>query len=230
MHERQKTILSAVISEYVRTAEPVSSSHVAENCNLGVSPATIRNDMAALEELGYLRQPHTSSGRVPTEEGYRHYLETLRTGTRTRDINRTLREAITTSSDPHAVMLEIARALVALSGETALMSLDSDWNRTAGISNLFQKPDFKDVETLRSLSTTVDRFDQVMKDVFHEVEKDVQVWIGTENPFGAQVATIMVKYTLPNGVTGMLGLVGPMRMDYQKNIHLLNDVRRLLEG
>ena len=230
MNDRQKLILSAVVQEYVSTAEPVSSAHIAETCDLGVSPATIRNDMAALEDAGYLRQPHTSSGRVPTENGYRFYLETLRFAKRRNEVHKALREAIQVSSDPRALMQDIAHALVQLSGETAVMSLDSQWSKTTGVSNLFQKPDFNDVETLRSLSTVVDRFDTTMREVFDQVDRDTQVWIGKENPFGKQVATVMVKYRLPNGAVGVLGLVGPMRMDYHKNMRLLNEVKRLLEG
>lgn len=230
MNDRQKLILSAVVQEYVNTAEPVSSAQIAETCDLGVSPATIRNDMAALKDSGFLRQPHTSSGRVPTEEGYRFYLETLRFAKRRSEVHKALREAIRVSSDPRALMQDIAQALVQLSGETAVMSLDSEWNKTAGVSNLFQKPDFNDVETLRSLSTVVDKFDSTMREVFDQVDRDTQVWIGKENPFGKQVATVMVKYRLPNGAIGVLGLVGPMRMDYHKNMRLLNEVKRLLEG
>ncbi len=230
MNDRQRLNLSAVVQEYVRTAEPVSSAHIAVCCDLGVSPATIRNDMSALEDAGFLRQPHTSSGRVPTEEGYRYYLETLRFASKRGEVHRALREAMQASSDPRALMQDIAHALVQLSGETAVMAVDSDWSKSTGVSNLFQKPDFNDVETLRSLSTVVDRFDDVMRTVFNQVERDTQVWIGNENPFGKQVATVLVKYQLPNGATGVLGLVGPMRMDYQKNMRLLNEVKRLLEG
>lgn len=75
--ERQQNILRLVVQEYVKVAEPVGSKKIATNYKLGVSPATIRNEMAVLEELGYLMQPHTSAGRVPTEAGYRYFVEKL---------------------------------------------------------------------------------------------------------------------------------------------------------
>jgi heat-inducible transcriptional repressor len=75
---RQAAILEAVINRYIRTAEPVGSKVIADDQVLGVSPATIRNDMAALEDMGYLVQPHTSAGRVPTDKGYRFYVDSLR--------------------------------------------------------------------------------------------------------------------------------------------------------
>ncbi len=75
--KRQQNILKAVIQSHIRTASPVSSKHIYEKYQIGVSPATIRNEMQHLEEMGYLYQPHTSSGRLPTEKGYKFYIEHL---------------------------------------------------------------------------------------------------------------------------------------------------------
>ena len=75
--DRKKKILAAVVDEYIRTAEPVGSKHIAENAGLGCSSATIRNELAELVALGYLEQPHTSAGRVPTPLGYRLYVNEL---------------------------------------------------------------------------------------------------------------------------------------------------------
>lgn len=75
--QRCQTILRLVVSDYINTATPISSKAISERYNLGVSPATIRNEMAVLEEQGYLTHPHTSAGRVPTEKGYRYFVEKL---------------------------------------------------------------------------------------------------------------------------------------------------------
>lgn len=75
--ERQRLILALIIREYIETAQPVGSESLQKRYHLDASPATIRNDMAALTEAGYLRQPHTSAGRVPTEEGYRYFVRQL---------------------------------------------------------------------------------------------------------------------------------------------------------
>ncbi|MEW6623581.1 MAG: heat-inducible transcriptional repressor HrcA [Bacillota bacterium] len=77
MDERKKKVLHAIIQDYVTTAEPVGSRTIARKYNLGVSSATIRNEMADLEEMGYIEQPHTSSGRVPSDKGYRYYVDFL---------------------------------------------------------------------------------------------------------------------------------------------------------
>lgn len=77
LEARQRQVLQAIVEEYINTAEPVSSGTIVENYNLGYSSATIRNDMAELEKLGYLEKPHTSSGRIPSAKGYRFYVDEL---------------------------------------------------------------------------------------------------------------------------------------------------------
>src|SRR6476469_3821600 len=77
LDDRKAAVLRAVVREYIETAQPVGSTHVARTGNLGVSPATVRNEMAALEREGFLAQPHTSAGRVPTDKGYRFFVDQL---------------------------------------------------------------------------------------------------------------------------------------------------------
>lgn len=77
LDERKASILRAVVEEYIQTAQPVGSGHVAKAPGVGVSPATVRNEMAVLEDEGYLHQPHTSAGRVPTDKGYRFFVDSL---------------------------------------------------------------------------------------------------------------------------------------------------------
>lgn len=232
LNERQAFILSAVVREYVDTAEPVASKILAEKYGLEVSPATIRNDMVVLEDLGLLRQPHTSAGRVPTEDGYRLYLKLLqpRKGPPPKlHEGLKLAAARTAQDGTREQMREIAKTLVKLSGESAFATLDDGWRYYTGFTELFQKPDFQDVDSLRSLSSVVDRFDEVMKDLFSEADSKIDIWIGSENPLNAQMATVMVRYKLPNGLTGVVGLMGPTRMDYQQNMSLIEEARKLLE-
>lgn len=77
LSERQKMILSAIVDDYIRSAEPVGSRSISKRGGVAFSPATIRNEMSDLEELGYLEQPHTSAGRIPSEKGYRYYVDHL---------------------------------------------------------------------------------------------------------------------------------------------------------
>ncbi|RYD03404.1 hypothetical protein N752_19695 [Desulforamulus aquiferis] len=77
MDERKQQILLAIIKDYINTAEPVGSRTISRKYKLGVSPATIRNEMADLEEMGFIEQPHTSAGRIPSDMGYRYYVDCL---------------------------------------------------------------------------------------------------------------------------------------------------------
>ena len=73
--QRQEKILNSLVKEYIDRAEPISSELLKKKCNLDVSPATIRNELQELTERGYITQPHTSAGRIPTEKGYRYFIE-----------------------------------------------------------------------------------------------------------------------------------------------------------
>ena len=77
MDERKRQVLQAIIDDYISTAEPIGSRTIARKCGLGVSPATIRNEMSDLEALGFLEQPHASAGRIPSAKGYRFYVDCL---------------------------------------------------------------------------------------------------------------------------------------------------------
>ena len=91
LDDRKSAILRAVVQTYIETAQPVGSTHIVEATEVGVSPATVRSDMTLLEREGYLMQPHTSAGRVPTEKGYRHFVDAIGPGELSADHARTVR-------------------------------------------------------------------------------------------------------------------------------------------
>lgn len=230
LEPRQEAILKCVVDEYIRTASPVGSKVISERYGLSVSPATIRNDMAVLEEEGFVAQPHTSAGRVPTEEAYVYYLQHFVEGRAEHaKPDRKVREAVRHVDDDENGVRDLARTLVDLSGEMALVAVDPRQSYYAGVANLFEKPDFGDLSVVRELSRFLDRFDDVMGEVFDRVADEPQVLIGSDNPFGKDMSAVMVKCRLPNGQIGILGLIGPMRMDYEKNIGLMGDIRDILD-
>ncbi len=230
---RQEAILKCIVDEYIRSAEPVGSRMVSELERLDCSPATIRNDMATLEQAGYIAQPHTSAGRVPTEKAYVYYLQHFVEGGRAvknqeskNRIQKRMKEEENDQGDP---MKSLAKTLMGLSGEMALVAVDPRRSFYAGVGNLFEKPDFGELSVVRELSHLLDRFDDVMGEVFERVQREPEVMIGSDNPFGKEMSAIMVKCRLPNGQIGILGLIGPMRMDYEKNIGIIEEVRDILD-
>ncbi len=231
LDDRQAKILQAVIEEYIRTAEPVSSKTIAEQHVPAVSPATVRNDMMALTEAMFLLQPHTSAGRVPTEQAYRYYLDHMLQAERAQRIAKDLQQSIRDEINPEAVLRAAARAIVALSGETAFVASDEHGCHTSGLANLMRKPEFDDAGRRVELAEALDRVEGAIEDLLHKVhEGEVTAWIGRDNPLGAELASLVVRVRLPNGDIGMLGLFGPLRMRYSRNIGLLQEVKKLLDS
>ncbi|TAK03599.1 hypothetical protein EPO34_00350 [Patescibacteria group bacterium] len=232
MDARQESILKLVVEEYIATAEPVGSRALCDKHRLECSPATVRNDMAALEEAGYLRAPHTSAGRVPTEKAFvyylRHFVEGKASGEE-RDAGREMKKAVRDEEGDENTVHMLAKTLSELSGEMVIAAFDRSSSYYAGVGNLMSKPDFGDLEVVRALSLMVDRFDLIVRDIFDNVPQQPRVMIGRENPFGKDMASVMVKFRLPSGHIAILGLVGPMRMDYGRNIALLEQAKELLD-
>jgi len=222
MNTRQESILQSIVETYVKTAEPVGSKFLAESNGFNISPATIRNDMVVLEKEGYIRAPHTSAGRVPTELGYEFYLASIKNMRRTSS-KKQFADAIFKAKTQEGAVKQIAKTLVDLSGEMALVAFDPNWSYYTGMSNLFGKPDFSKFGLTQELSEMIDQFDDVVKSLYEHLPESPQVMIGSANPFGQSMSSIMVKYTLPGNVSVLLGLVGPIRMDYKKNISLLEE-------
>ncbi len=236
MEFRQQHLLRLIIDDYIKTAEPVGSKYLVEQYGLTISPATVRNEMSLLEEEGYLRHAHTSSGRIPTEKAYQFYLKEF-LGNRDASVGAPLVGAhagadgkafdhIEPESNRESAVKNIAKRLMEVSGETAIVAFDPNWSFYTGVSNLMQKPEFHD--SVPALAELVDQFDAVVSDMFDRVSHEPQVFIGSHNPFGDQMTTIIVRYDFPNTSGGILGLVGPMRMDYARNLALLEAAKKII--
>ena len=141
MNSRQEAVLKAIVENYIKTAEPVGSKFLAERCGFSVSPATLRNDMVVLDQEGFIRAPHTSAGRVPTERGYEFYLASIR-NMRRQSSKQQFTDVVSEADTQEGAVKQVAKKLVDLSGEMALVAFDPNWSYYTGISNLFTKPDF----------------------------------------------------------------------------------------
>lgn len=125
LNDRKIKILHAIIKDYIDTAEPVGSRTIAKKYNLGVSSATIRNEMSDLEEMGFIVQPHASSGRVPSDKGYRYYVDSIMQGLDqvNRDAQETIKNIVNKNvSQIEYLMDETARALSTLTNYTTFIS------------------------------------------------------------------------------------------------------------
>jgi transcriptional regulator of heat shock response len=221
--ERQQNILNLIIKEYIKTAEPVSSGVLASKYKLKASSATIRNDMMELEEAGYVYQPHTSSGRVPTKEAYELYIKNLPEMAINPKDKKVLDRAFKKDdSDLKAV----AKSLTDLAGGYIFWGSHDDVHYS-GLANLFSQPEFRAEELVGDCSAVIDNLEEIVTTLFSELDLGSQVFIGDENPFGDFLSAVVLKYKI-NGRQGVCGILGPVRMDYQKNLSLINYLQKKL--
>lgn len=230
LSERQIALLDAVIREYVHTAEPVGSGRLAELFHFQMSPATIRLELAELEAAGLLTHPHTSAGRVPTEAGYRFYIGHIHTPQASwKPEQQLVQELRRAQSDFETCLKNVARVLAQLTGETAFAGVDSQSVTYQGLANLFSKPEFHDPAHVVAFSEMLDRIDEVFHTLTKDMTNEVSIAVGRENPFGGACTTILIRVRRAPRTTGVVGLVGPMRMDYDRNVAIIREMRTLIE-
>jgi heat-inducible transcriptional repressor len=229
--DRKKQILEAIVKEHVATGMPVGSSFLVEKCNLDCSPATVRNIMAELEEEGLIMQPHTSAGRVPTEKAYGILIEELQNGKkklkkmRDREIDQ-LAEALSGNGDDSYRLT--AKTLAALTDSAVFWAFHKNNLYYTGLSNLFQQPEFANSGLVYNVSAVIDRLDEIIDDIFEKVKTEPEILLGDDNPFGGFCGSIVAKYR-SGQVTGVFGIIGPMRMDYERNLSLVEYILEKLK-
>lgn len=223
MEERQKELLRHIIESHVLTALPVGSAFIAEHCLLDVSGPTVRNWMQELERQGLITHPHTSAGRIPTEAGYRLYIqEMLPSRPLSAKHQRALQEV------PHNKSIDgikaVAKKSAELSGEAMVVGFSPNNVYYTGLSNIFAKPEFTDHDSVVGISRIIDHLDEVMAHISDSLDDDISVLLGSDNPFGDECATVLT--ITRSGV--VIGMLGPMRMDYGANIAFLKHIKNLL--
>jgi len=225
MNDRQKQLLGLVVENYVTSAEPVGSKLLVDNSNLGVSGATIRNEMRSLEEKGFLTHPHTSAGRIPTEQGYQYYVEqVMKPKAVASKVKTELQEVLGVDSDITRQVKNVGKYVAENANNAVIIAINPESVYYTGISNLFSQPEFRDYAHVASFSTIFDQCEDRLDDLFDLVNKsEPTVLIGSHNPFGS--ACSMIVSQLENG--GLFALMGPMRMDYDKNFALVNHVQKM---
>ena len=215
LDNRKEALLETLVREYVKTAEPVGSLHLAARAGLAVSSATVRSELAALEEGGYLIQPHTSAGRVPTELAYRYFIEHLAHHKSGQNANSELSEVF----GARAGAITAAKALAAKTHECVFVSFGRDDVYVTGLGNLFAKPEFIEREIAMSLTAALDQLDEMVSGL--ESGEGARLLIGEENPFSNNCSTVYLAPTAGRRV----GVLGLMRMDYEKVLNLLDSIK-----
>ncbi|MFA6533853.1 MAG: hypothetical protein WCT37_01630 [Patescibacteria group bacterium] len=231
MEDRTQKLLNTIVREYIKTAQPVGSKLLVDKYNLDISSATVRNEMAYLEQEGYITQPHTSAGRVPTEKGYKFY---IKNSLEPKDINKTQDKAFekivkSSKQDPRDLVKSLARQIAENSGQLIFVSFGDGNFYYTGMSNIFSQPEFVEQEMICDLSKMMDHFDESIKKSFDSTDNEVRVMVGSANPFNNRCSTVVVNYDSGEN-QGVIGLLGPMRMDYEVNMALVEYIRDLINN
>ena len=230
--ERQKQILSQIIEEYAETAAPVGSVTMAKL--FGVSPATIRAEMARLEALGLIAQPHTSAGRVPTDAGYRFYVNSLGEAgdaAEQRSLDRgahALEVRVSSQSRADTAIRGAVDALVELTGNLGLATIDGQLY-LSGISRLFTQPEFVDTRRVQSVAKLLDNLEPWLREA--APGEALNIFIGHENPIGksSEVSLIISRFKSPFSDRSYIGVLGPTRQNYARVMALVKHAGEMLE-
>ncbi len=228
MTDRQQEILAEIIRLYADSAEPVSSRELARI--FSVSSATIRSEMGILEENGFIFQPHVSAGRVPTDKGYRFFVNNIASSPQQKPQKsiQTIAKRVDSLKDRTDGAIKIAaETLSDLTGNMSFATL-SDSVYFYGMSQLFSQPEFLDqVQALEAA-----RFIDAIQEWLARADiENLQVFIGAENPVvRSSGLTLMVnRFTSPYSDNSYIGIIGPTRQSYDKVINLVEGTTEALE-
>lgn len=229
---RQKQILEWVANEYIRSAKPISSQLLEEKYKLGVCPATIRIEMQKLTQMGYLYQPHTSAGRIPTDRAYRYLVDDL-LNKKAFDLFEDLLIEIVKEEESNLFewLSRLTKTLAEISSGFVVAYLkDNDFFSKEGWEKVLKEPEFEKREMLFDFARFVESFEKEIESL--DLNSEIKVYIGEENPFpaGKNFSIVSAHCKLPKGKKGIISIVGPKRMWYKKNIDLVKSLINVLEN
>lgn len=222
MEPRLSQLLRTVVDEYVSTGEPVGSQSLVERHHLDVSAATVRHWFAELESDGYLVQPHTSGGRMPTEKGFHFYVQAFVVE---QPLVKREREEIGRAAQAAGErrMKQTARAISDLADLAVVVGLNATDTFYTGLSLLFAQPEFRNWQRVVSLTEVLDRLDDTLADLRRRAFVPTEILLGRECPFGSACGSVIGS---AGGV--VIGILGPIRMDYQHAFSLMIEAEKAL--
>lgn len=237
MHDltaRQVEILKSLIEEYIETAEAVGSETLEKKHNLSASPATIRNEMVRLTELGYLKKPHISAGRVPTPLGMRFYVKQLMKEKELSTAEEiSLKEKVWDLREQERAFLKVVTKTLAERTKALAVTTTNDGDIfCAGHANILDMPEFFDIDLTRNLLQVVDEAEYLQGIFSGQVDDDdIHILLGDElgprlnGPYGF----VYKKYHTPLNLVGEIGVLGPSRLNYTSIVPTVRYFGNLIE-
>ena len=231
--DRQQALLKAIVEEYIENAEPVGSEIIERKHNLGVSPATIRIEMSKLTDMGYLRQPHTSAGRAPTSMGMKFYIsELMKEKTLPITAEVSIKEKMWHQRYKQERLIKEAVLALASRCDMLGLALDNEGQLYyAGASNILNWPEFYDIDVTRFVLGLFDENPRLQEILGSAVGSDpVHILFGEDMEFEFLRPTsfVFTKYNVTENKTGVIGVIGPARMNFSLVLPYVKYVRDLL--
>ena len=234
MDPRKQKILKAIVEKFIETAMPIGSKLIYEEYDLDVSPATIRNEMAILEREGYIVQPHTSAGRVPTSQAYRLFVNQLKFNLQLlnkakKDIELMHRERDLNKAKEK--LHEMVSILAHVTGNVCFATVpDNKRLFFMGISNVLRQPEFRSdpSRATQVIEVLENRFSELLSQL--KIDDKPSLYIGEENIIPEiQSCSLLVQCYNYKGFKGVMGILGAIRMNYAYNLAALKSAIDLLQ-
>lgn len=235
MKERTLRILQALVEDFIETANPVASQRLLDSGKFKVSSATVRNEFAALEEVGFIESPHISAGKVPTEKGYRFFVDEM---VRDEQAQILVSQAFKKHFKDYRLaksketVLDALRLVSQLSGNVAFVQVEEDQTFYLGLSNVLRSPEFLATPEKAAQIVEVLEGRTRFRDLINSLQlsgDEVKIFIGEENVLDeiTSCAMLVTKFETENA-SGAMGILGPMRMKYGFNKALLQEAKQLI--
>jgi len=232
MTPRQQKLLKAITDEFIETAQAVGSVNLANKYRLGISPATIRNEMADLVDQGYLMKAHTSSGRIPTNLGFKFFINSLleQLDEIFEEDQQLYEEFFQIRFDKDQLLRKAVELLSEISGNTSLILLNNKLY-FSGLANLTRQPEFQSMKYMAKILNLLE--DKRMLSKVFETDRnksEVMIIVGADSgwAFLERAAVIFGLLKMYGNEKGYIAIIGPNRMNYQKILPVFNYVTKSL--
>ena len=236
IQERKDLVLGIVVNQYIQSVTPVGSSLIAQGHHLELSSATIRSILAELEEEGLLMHPHTSAGRVPTERGYRYYVDYLMHQIQLlEEEKRKIHKEYQRGVNELEILLDKTSQIVSdVTRYTSIISVDGRRDKVycKGTSYVVSYPDLQDLEKIRHILKALEEKEQILQIINRDLEKKIEIYIGHEMACTEMdnCSIAVARYKKKNGTSGRIAVLGPTRMDYERVVSALEFVTDLVNA
>ncbi|MCD4781048.1 MAG: hypothetical protein K8S27_10960 [Candidatus Omnitrophica bacterium] len=232
---RKDRVLSLAIDEYIITITPVSSSLLAQQYFPELSSATIRNILAELEQEGFLTHPHTSAGRVPTQKGYRYYVDNLMKEIKLlEDEKQHIKKAYHAETLELEYLLETTSQIMSHTTHyTSIISVDGWGNKffCKGTDLIVDYPEYQSLQKIKAILQALEEKEHLLEVINQDLKHKIGIYIGHEITCSQinNCSLVVSSFETRHGPTGRMAILGPTRMDYKRVVSTIGYFSQLIK-